>query len=292
MDKGNGTAFRECRFLDEGYFEELYRAFAEAFSDYVIPFALTEQQFRNHINLTGVDLKRTVGCLSGGKLIGFSLNGFGVWDGKLTAYDAGTGVIPAERRQGISEDMFELMLPEFRRAGVQQFLLEVITTNSNAINLYKKLGFEPNRLLTLLQCDSPVAISEKAANFTVREIETLDWPTLSSFWDAKPAWQNTMEAIERSTNRKRSLAAFDGKRCVGYVVFSNRFGRIAQIAVDREYRRRGIGTALLSGVQNETASGFSIQVINIDTELRNAMSFFEKLGFYQRLDQHEMIKIL
>src|SRR4051794_4781425 len=100
MDNGNETALRQCRFLNEEYFEKLYDAFIEAFSDYVIPFALTETQFRNHLNSTAVDLNRTVGCIEDGRIVGFSLNGFGLWNGVPTAYDAGTGVLPRYRRQG------------------------------------------------------------------------------------------------------------------------------------------------------------------------------------------------
>ena len=89
---------RHCRFLDDTYFAELYDAFIEAFSDYVFPFALTQTQFLNHIMLNAVELAYTVGCVVSSKIIGFSLNGFGDWEGKQTVYDAGTGVIPAMRR--------------------------------------------------------------------------------------------------------------------------------------------------------------------------------------------------
>src|SRR4051794_34595872 len=107
MANVNETALACCRFLDDSYFKSLYQAFTLAFADYVVPFAITEIQFRNHITLNGVDLDRTVGCVAGGELVGFSLNGFGTWNGTPTVYDAGTGVIPSYRRRGISEAMFE-----------------------------------------------------------------------------------------------------------------------------------------------------------------------------------------
>ncbi len=62
MDSINETSARECRFLDESYFEELYHAFLYAFSDYVMPFDLSEVQFRNHIVTNAVDLNRSIGC--------------------------------------------------------------------------------------------------------------------------------------------------------------------------------------------------------------------------------------
>jgi ribosomal protein S18 acetylase RimI-like enzyme len=291
MGNGNETASMYCRFLNEDYFGQLYEAFVEAFSDYVVPFVLTEAQFRNHIILTAVDLERTVGCLDDDKVVGFSLNGFGEWDGKSTIYDAGTGVIPGHRRQGVSEAMFELMLPVFKRDGIEQCLLEVVTTNAGAIKLYEKLGFHTVRELALLQCDGKIISTiETPGNLEIREIDEPDWGTLTSFWNGAPSWQNSVEAVKRSNRMKRILGAFLDGKCVGYVVFSAKFGRVAQFGVDKAARNQGVGTALLRAIHDEMAEGFSMQVINIDKSLTSAMNFFQNCGFYERLSQHEMVR--
>jgi len=288
---GNETALRSCRFLSEDHFAQLYEAFIEAYSDYVISFALTEEQFLNHINLNAVDLSQTVGCVENGKLIGFSLNGFGDWDGEKTVYDAGTGVLPSHRRRGVSNEMFDFMLPVFKENGTNQVLLEVVTQNSGALNLYKKLNFQPVRELALLQCDKGWScFRELPADIVIREIADPDWNLLTSFWDGKPSWQNSVEAVKRSRRMKRVIGAYSLEECVGYIVFSSKFGSVAQIAVDPEHRHRGIGSALVAAMQTETAEGFSMQVINIDKSLTGAMDFFLKCGLYERLSQFEMIK--
>lgn len=290
MANRNETASRQCRFLSEDYFQKLYDAFIEAFSDYVIPFALTETQFRNHINLNAVDLDRAVGCVEGELLIGFSLNGFGLWEGRQTVYDAGTGVIPDFRRQGVSEAIFEMMLPIFKSEGIEQCLLEVIATNTRAMSLYEKLGFRTVRELALLQCDGNMNASvETPQNIEIREIDIPDWALLTTFWDGDPSWQNSVAAILRSHKMKRILGAYLDGKYVGYIVFSSKFGRVAQLAVDKDHRKRGIGTALVQAMQAETADGFSLQVINIDKSLTTAMAFFNKRGFYERLSQYEMV---
>ncbi len=166
MDSRNETSLRNYRFLNETYFARLYDAFILAFSDYVIPFVLTEAQFRNHIILNAVDLSSTIGCVESDKLVGFSLNGFGKWNEKSTVYDAGTGVIPEFRRQGISGKMFDLMLPIFKEQGIEQFLLEVVTNNNPAVDLYEKLGFHKTRELALLQCEGKVkSLGSKKTDF-------------------------------------------------------------------------------------------------------------------------------
>lgn len=289
MDNGNETVLKHCRFLDDSYFDRLYEAFIEAFSDYVVPFALTVPQFKNHIRLNGVDLTRTVGCLRDGRLVGFSLNGFGDWNGRPTVYDAGTGVVPSHRRKGLSDAMFEFMLPRFRADGIERFLLEVVTTNTAAISLYEKLGFLRGRTLALLQCDTKITASPKLPEgLKIRDIHEPDWDRFKTFWEGQPSWQNSIAAVTRNWKVKRMLGAWVGDQCVGYIVFSATFGRVSQMGVDKEFRGRGVGTALAKAMQASTDEGFSLQVINIDRSLTDAIEFFKKLGFYERLSQYEM----
>ena len=91
---------------------------------------------------------------------------------------------------------------------------------------------------------------------------------------------------------KRIVGAFENGECVGYIVFSAKFGRIAQMAVRKDRRRCGIGTTLVRAVQNAMVDGYSMQVINIDIGLYDAMRFFINRGFYERLNQHEMLKTI
>ena len=286
----NETNSRICRFLNEADFAQLYKTFIEAFSDYVFPFALTEQQFRNHINLNGVELDGTIGCFEAGRMVGFSLNGFGDWNGVSTVYDAGTGVIPSARRRGASEAMFDQMLPVFKEAGIGQCLLEVITSNTGAIRLYEKLGFGYSRELALMQCDRQIELTTAPdISIEVRSIEQPDWELMATFWTGYPSWQNSVAAMNRSLNLKTLLGAYVEGSLVGYVAASATFGRIAQIAVSPHHRNKGIGTMLLKGIQNVTAAGYSLQVINIDKALDGTLRFLRNRGFYERIAQHELI---
>jgi ribosomal protein S18 acetylase RimI-like enzyme len=290
MQTANETSSSLCCFINEGYFDQLYNTFLDAFSDYVIPYALTETQFRNHLNLTAVDLGRTAACFDGPDMVGFSLNGFGKWNDVDTVYDAGTGVIPSQRRRGLSRTMFEMMLPNFNAQGIRQFLLEVVTTNAAATNLYKSLGFQVSRELSLLQCDQTVPQADPLpAGVELQEIPEIDWEMLTSFWDAAPSWQNTVEAVDRSKKMKTILGAFADGKCIGYIVFAAKFGRVSQFAVAEEWRGRGIGRALVCGMQGYKSEGYSMQVINIDRSSMPAMNFFRSIGFYERLTQYEMV---
>ncbi len=291
MDSIHETGGLECRFLRESHFGELHRAFLTAFSDYVMPFDLTEVQFRNHIVLNAVDLERSVGLFDHGRIIGFTLNGFGEWKGIQTVYDAGTGVFPDFRRRGLSHWMFQLMLSQFKENDHRQYLLEVITENHKAIGLYHKLGFETIRTVSLLHCPGEMKFHPNPINeVELRAIERPDWKLLRIFWDGEPSWQNSTEAIDRSRTKKRFEGAFLDGRCIGYIVYSANAGRVAHIAVDPSFRGRGVASRLLQSMKADMGADFVPQVINIDRTITSAMNFFENRGFSEKLSQFEMLR--
>lgn len=291
MNSGNETHTFECRFLDESFFERLLAKFSEAFENYAVPFDLDLTRFRNHINLNAIDLSRSVGCFEGDELIGFSLNGFGVWKGKETVYDAGTGVIPSHRRRGASEAMFNFMVPAFKRAGAQQYLLEVITDNTPAVNLYKKLGFGIERELMFME--APAALTEGTqpnGDIAIRPMTAAEIVPLASLWHADPSWQNSNEAVARSESLKTILGAFVEGDCAGYIVYSKGLGRIAQFVVDTRFQDKGIGSRLLTEMERELTPGAKMQVINLDTKLTETVKFFNNRGFRHVVSQYEMVK--
>ncbi|HEV7642362.1 MAG TPA: GNAT family N-acetyltransferase [Pyrinomonadaceae bacterium] len=282
-----------CKFLNESYFQELLKTFLEAFSDYPVPFQHTEEQFRRHLLGNAVDLNLSVGCFTGQKMVAFSLNGFGPWNGRPTAYDSGTGTIPEFRRRGAGRAMFEFMMPILQGRGVEQILLEVITDNEKAVNLYRALDFEETRKLLVLKAEQPLKFErELPEGVEVREIVRPDWDLMQGFWDGEPSWQNSPAAIERTREVKKIVGAFIADKCIGYLIFSGDSGKIAQLAVAKENRNRGTGTLLLSELQKNTNEKNSLQVINLDESLTGAVRFFQNRGFTESLNQYEMIKFL
>jgi len=181
------------------------------------------------------------------------------------------------------------MIPLFRGEGLEQYLLEVISSNAAAISLYEKLGFQKTRELTLLQCDKEIRSTGEPANIGIRDIEDPDWQSLMTFQDGNSSWQNSAAAIERSRSMKRMLGAYADGGCVGYIVFSSSFGRVAQLAVDKDHRNRGVGTALLQAMKSEIAPGFSPQIINLDRSLSGTLEFLKNRGFYETIGQYEMM---
>ena len=81
------------RFLTAADFHSLYECFLDAFSDYHISLQMTEEQFEQRVQRDGVELELSAAAFDGERMIGFYMNGRGMWHGQDTAYDAGTGVV-------------------------------------------------------------------------------------------------------------------------------------------------------------------------------------------------------
>lgn len=298
MERGRENSAIVCRFLGENDFAELHKTFLEAFSDYAVPFQLSPEQLQRHILVNAVALDRSVGCFAPGeadekeeKMVGFTLNGFGEWNGRPTLYDAGTGVIPQFRRLGASRAMFEFMLPVFYRRGFRQCLLEVISSNEKAVNLYRALGFQETRKLLVLKTAQPLKISRQfRTDLKIEKISQPDWNHLQTFWDVKPAWQNSCEACDRTRDIRNIIGAFKEDECLGYIIFSGDSGNLNQIAVEKNNRNQGIGSLLLSQMQSAAKKEHPLQVINLDESLTKNCRFFHNRGFTETLNQYEMIK--
>src|ERR1043165_9074824 len=117
------------RFLFAADFIPLYECFLEAFSDYEVDMRMSREQFEQRIVRDGVQLEISAGAFDDAKMIGFYMNGLGLWEGKQTAYDAGTGVIPEYRGRHVARELFAFVVERLREVSVSQYLLEVLTSN-------------------------------------------------------------------------------------------------------------------------------------------------------------------
>jgi len=261
------------RTLADGDFDAVVAAFNEAFSDYAVRFSMTAPQLREICTRRAVVFELSVGAFEGHRLIGFTLNGF---DGE-TAYDSGTGVVPSHRRQGLARRMMEHVMPGLRAAGARRYLLEVIESNTRAVALYESLGFNTIRSFTCWKYES-----RGNSGADLRPIE--DFP--DAFRDVEPSWQNSDAAIRRAGDPRIILGAFDGDVLAGYAVVFPRTNDLAQLAVSRSHRRRGIGSALLDRAAAE--AGGMVRVLNVDACDDGINAFLRARGAEQFVRQREM----
>lgn len=279
------------RFLTDTGVEDLYTAFMAAFADYQVDMRMSLSEFEYRLTRDGVATSISTGAFLDKQLVGFCLNSGGLWRNQTTVYDAGTGVLPEHRCQGIGKAMFNFMLPCLKDLGFKQYLLEVLTSNEAAVNLYRSLGFTHTRRLAVFRSNAPLTNSE-TERVDIRKVVQANWELYQSFWSGYPSWQNSIEAVERVAQTAVILEAQVDSKCVGYGVVSKTNGNLFQLGVHSDYRRRRIGSALLAALQEQVRSIGPIKINNIDEKMNDFLAFSGACGFRLALEQYEMTKAL
>jgi ribosomal protein S18 acetylase RimI-like enzyme len=274
------------RLLSDDDFESLYDCFLTAFSDYEVDMLMSREQFRQRLRRDGVRLELSAAAFDGERMVGFYINGSGDWQGKSTAYDAGTGVIPDYRGRGVAKELFAFLERRLKEVGVAQYLLEVLTSNVPAAALYRKLGFQETRRLVVFRSQKGPKRLEHSVS--IKAIEQPDWALYKTFWDGFPSWQNSSEAVDRVRGDRSIVAAYANDKCVGYGVVFVPSANLMQLAVAPQHRREGVGSAILAILEGST----TLKINNIDEDLKAALAFYEANGYKRVLSQYEMIKTL
>lgn len=272
------------RLLTATDFSTLYACFLDAFSDYQVDMQVSEQQFAQRLARDGVQFEISTGAFDDDRMIGFYINAVGDWQGKLTAYDAGTGIVPDYRRRGVAQELFAFTASRLKERAVSQYLLEVLTSNERAVALYRKLGFVEVRRFAVFRSQQALKPVDDSAEIDIRRLEEPDRKLFQSFWDGYPSWQNSIEAVERVPNDRMIVGAYVAGSCVGYGIVFSPAANLMQLAVSPGYRRKGIGSRILKAL----STGETLKVNNIDEELKGTLAFFKANGFKIVMEQFEM----
>lgn len=268
--------------------DTLFEAFDQAFAEYEV--RLDKRQFQTLLKRRGFDPDLSFAAFDVDRIVAFTCNGIGNFNGALTAYDTGTGTLKEYRGQGLATKVFEHSLPYLRKADISQYLLEVLQHNTKAVSVYRNIGFEATREFNYFRQENQKIRRElKDTLCAVRPIDINDHYLISSFWDFEPSWQNSLEAIRRSPEGFISLGAFDGEKPVGYCVFEPTSGDITQIGVDKPCRRKGIASLLLHKMIEQSECNF-LKVINTDVGCGSITGFLQAKNIALSGKQFEMMR--
>lgn len=274
--------------LENTDIEILYGTFINAFSDYQVKMDLPFQKFHQMLLRRGFTSKISMGAFHNEELVGFILNGFRNWNGVFTAYDTGTGVIEKYRKQGITSNLIQYTKELLREAEVKQYLLEVIKSNTAALELYKKSGFEIVREFECFKIDKSNFIP--TSNYKTEHIDKInliDLEKITDFWDFKPSWQNSTDSINAVNTLCYSIVRIDNVM-VGYGVIDKITGDIAQIAIHKNHRCKGIGRSIIADLIRNTQSNM-ISILNVHDQCTSMIKFLHEVGFEHFVGQYEMI---
>lgn len=264
--------------------KEILDTFNESFSDYFIPFKLTEEQLDSKMLADKIHLNLSVGVFENGNLIAFILHGFDKINGEKILYNGGTGVIPKKRGLGLTKKMYHFILPILKEKGIDTLFLEVISENIQAIKSYKSAGYKIER--TLLCYKGEISTLQTNSSAEIKQLKKYNWGLMESFWDISPTWQNSNNVINGLKDTSISFGAYIQNTLVGYIIYNPNTKRILQIAVDKKYRKNKIASTLISKLLKEY--GNTLSIINVDKDSESIHRFLKQIGLKKNLEQLEM----
>jgi len=273
----------------------VYDAFMEAFADYQMDATgTTEERLLLRMEKNAVDFEASVGAYSEERLVGFTMIGIDTVDGVCTAFDAGTGIVPDFRRQGLAKRMFDHSLPGLGDRGVRRFLLEVLQGNEPAIKAYRKSGFETVRELRCFVADAEELRALPAdAGFRIEPIDATRFRDLANEADWTPSFENRFAAVDAIPDHVTIHGALRDDECLGAVAYSPTLNWLLSLLVHRETRRQGVGRALVRHLAHQLPEAATrLTVLNVDGSDEGMQRFLSDLGFASLVDQYEMARRL
>lgn len=274
--------------LENTSLEEIHKTFIEAFSDYEVDMNLPFDTFKGLLRRRGYDASVSIGAFDDEKLVGFLLDGFREWNGKMYAYDTGTAIFREYRNKGITTEMFERNMELLREKDASGYILEVLKGNESAIHLYKKQGFNVVREFDCFVLkDKNIKREDKFKTVSVDGINDIEWKNFERFWDFKPSWQNSIDSVKADKNTFEYSVVVLDDRVVGYGIMDLSTGDILQIAVDKDFRKRGIAKEIVAYFLDKSKIG-SVKVSNVESTCKSMEEFLKKIGFEFTVSQYEM----
>ena len=263
---------------------QVLETFNESFSDYLVPMKLNLDQLETKLYTENINWDFSIGVFLNQDLVGLILHFDDFEKGRKILYNGGTGVIPSQRGNRLTQKMYEHFIPIFQENGIEEIVLEVLAENEKAVKSYAKTGFETERIVKCFKGKIPNDLTLNS-EIEIKENPHPDWDEFQSYWDVLPTWQNTPSVLDR-TSTKKILGAYLEGNLVGYIIFNPVTKRLNQIAVHPQHRRKYIAETLLSHAGNGGDAEFA--VLNVDEDAVGLISLLNKMNWTNTVDQLEM----
>ena len=266
------------RTLDTIPFEAIINCFTAAFKDYFVEMPSDPAYYRERWKAAKVRYEMSYGMFDGARLAGFIMNGIDRRHGHLTAFNAGTGVLPEYRGKKIVKSIYEQALPHLKKNGITQCALEVIQDNAIAIKAYQSIGFTISRRY---KCFSGEINTETHEPFEVKEVShrELDWERLPrrEFYP----WEHHKNSV--TAGNYRYFYVMQNQNPQAYCILKPENGYVAQFDVLNE--KKTSWSVLFTGIKQLSPV---VKMNNIDERLGDKLRYIREAGLVNTIDQYEM----
>ena len=259
-------------------FDELMDCFLAAFDNYYVKMPTDKNYYKNRWQAAKVDYSLSYGMFDESKLVGFILHAIDKRNGKLSAFNTGTGVLPEYRGRKIVKSIYNYALIDLKEKGIDECSLDVITKNNRAIKSYQSIGFHISKTY---KCFSGVI---KVENVNDVEFEELSMNSID--WDSLPnqqfySWDNQKETI--LIDKYSFFQVINNSKPESYFIIKPENGYVAQcdlLNTDNTGWER-----LLTAIKQVSES---VKIINVDSQLNTKVNSLVNCGLDNSIDQYEM----
>lgn len=268
-------------------FEALYDASMDAFSDYVVPAAMTEDQWRDMLTIRGYVPELSFVATEAGDVKAYWMTGTAPKDRPGVGYAISVGTRPSARRRGLSQQLFAQVSDALRHQGFTGMMHEVIVSNTPAVKLYEGLGYRPARRVKCFRGDVRADLQGNA-NITMRECAIDEAEKLAAqIGGWRPTWQNDFHAMRQGDERVLAfIATLDGTD-VGFGVLVPDYKQLTQLGVLAAARRKGVATAMIAHWRDHYELT-TMSMLNVPDTDKAMIALFGAMGWQNTIDQYQM----
>ncbi len=272
----------EIRNLQDTKLELIVACLLKSFANYFVKMPASVPYWRERFKLGRVDFSHSYGVFEAGELVAFIINGIDEYEGLKTAFNTGTGVLPAFRGKALVDQIYEVALPALRAIGVERCALEVIQKNARAIRVYERIGFQKMSALFSFKMEAfPLD-----AEFSLR---AEDYNTLSKTYGKSTshyAWDHQVAAVRLAGDTFESYSVWKRpKQLIGHFTINATKGDLIQFEARPDQLPN-----LFAGIQHLIKK---VRIINIDDRNVARMAFLqENAAFTPLIAQNQMQLLL
>ena len=265
--------------LENTKIEIITEALLESFSDYFVPMRQSIIFWEEYWKRNRVRYDLSFGAFEDDQLVGFIVNGIDYRDGSLVAFNAGTGVIPTYRGQKLVKQLYNFAFPFFKKIGIENFALEVITQNIKAIKAYQSVGFKVDKLYQGFCSRIPKVAF--VGNYAAKEVKRANWPIYQSLIKENYSWEFTKAGIEVTPTTFRYFELFHHNEFIAYYIYNPISDMIVQFEAKDKYA--------YDAMYNHWQKNFDyLRILNVQHPEK--INFLQQYNFESYINQFEMIR--
>lgn len=255
-----------------------------AFSDYAVPFQLTEDQLQVRLAASGADKELSYGAFLDNEMVGCIINSCSIYNNKKVVFDVATGIIPEHQGKNVFNKLFKFTEHELLKHGVEKYHLEVLLQNNAAIQAYIKQGFRIAREFHILKSPNSV-IDPIDLKLDYINIEDFDFSKTNHCKYLNPSYEHSTNILKMSPHLYDVAYKQKDHTITAFCIYSKDNGHILQMGYTNISELKEIIHSLMSKFSNIIAK-------NIDKVYLQELETLYSIGFIEVAKQYEMSKDL